>query len=529
MTIARLRTSQKLPLPIVSILLFSFSINVFGIWWGLPSYSGWAIDEVRPDQVIAGAEQLYSNGWYKVYPPFHFYLLTVLYLPFFILNQLGIAQIQSLPVTTTLFYLGRFLSVFMGTATVYIVYLCGREIYSEKASLWSALITALICPFIYFSKTTNLEIPYIFWLLLSLLFYIRILKYQRFSDYLLFAFTAVTSICTKDQAYGFYVLTSSFIILNYYFCRKRDKATLGLIKERRIIVSLLLGIVLFCLYHNFIFNWSGFVEHVKLIVGPRSNNSYDLWTDNNFLAHWDLFRQVSRDILFSFGLPMLIVCLLGLLTSIFNYRQNSQLLFLLIPGVSYYIFFLSIILYSRDRFLLPICIILSFFGGKFIADVFKQRDYFIKAVFVAAIFIYTFFYSFSVNNLMVQDTRYSFEEWLVKNVDKNSFILSLGIRPYLPRFRMLNYKSREWKESKEIPNLDEEKFDYIVTTSGYTIDRFEQNSQEYQFFEKLNNGQLGYTLLLDYHRTPRWNLLNFQGVKTTLNKINPEIKIFQRS
>jgi 4-amino-4-deoxy-L-arabinose transferase-like glycosyltransferase len=163
----------------------------------------------------------FSYGWYERHPPFHFYMLAFLFTPFAVLQQLRMIDILSLPIYTILFYIARLLSVAMGTGAIYIIYLCGREIYDKRAAIFAALIVALVTPFIFYSKTANLDIPYIFWFVLSLFFYIRILKNHETKDYILFTITATLSICTKDQAYGLYILPVIYIIYdNYIFKRK---------------------------------------------------------------------------------------------------------------------------------------------------------------------------------------------------------------------------------------------------------------------------------------------------------------------
>ena len=471
--IASIKSENKLPLAIILILILSFLINIYGIWWGLPSWRGWAADEVTPGHVLEGISQGFSNGWYYTYPPFHFYVLTILYSPFLILllilDKLNLVDITLFPVLfhqntvdatlfpiyTILFYLGRFLSVLMGTATVFIVYLCGREIYDKKASIFAALIAALICPFIYYSKTTNIEVPYIFWFALSLLFYVRILKYHRIADYLLFSLTAVISICTKDQAYGFYILTPLFIVLSYYLYRKKQNKDITIancLADRRIVLSLLLGVSLFFTFHNIFFNWNGFLTHLNYLVGPASHDSLEKAGNNILnLKYLGLFRRSLNYISPSLGLPIFIVCLLGLLSAVLQRKKNYLLLCLLIPGISYFIFFLGVIFYARIRFLIPLCIILAFFGGKFISDFLKStaKSHRGKVVLIGLLFIYTFARSFSVDVLMAQDSRYHVEEWMKQNVAEKSSVLAVGSLRSLPRFEFQDLNLKKVNEKKD--------------------------------------------------------------------------------
>ncbi len=538
---------------IVPVLGISFALNIIGIWWGLPSWRGWAPDEIRPELVISGAFSLFSDGWHSVYPPFHYYILSALYIPLFILNKLGFVEIQ-MPIvensTTGLFHftylcsflLGRFLCVIMGTTTVFIVYLCGREIASKQEALLSALTTSLLTPFVYYSKIINVEIPYIFWFCLSLLFYIRILKNHRVLDYLLFSTASVLAICTKDQAYGFYILTTVYILVSKHFQYKkynREISWFQSIFDKKIIFSVSLSVILFSAIHNVIFNYSGFVDHVELLVGPASYDSSDFFArdDNNWMQHLELFWQSVRNMRFSLTLPMFIICLMGILTSFAKKRNNYLKLSLLVPVISYYLFFISIILYSRTRFLIPICIIFTFFGAQFICEFLLSRkrvfwqSKLISYIFVCLLFGYMFAHAFLVDSIMVHDSRYATERKMDSMIPATSKVLGIGLSKYLPRteyrkFEMLTSGGDELS-AQEIKEIDSGYYDYIVTTSAFNvIKRFNESSETYKVVEKLIDGDANYNLLFKKSYQPKWNFLDLKGVSSNINKINPEIAVY---
>ncbi|HZX11089.1 MAG TPA: hypothetical protein VFG01_09110, partial [Acidobacteriota bacterium] len=130
--------SRPFPKLLWLILILSFSFNIIAINWGLPSPSNisWAADEITPSSVINGIKMRFSNGWSAPYPPFHYYVLSAFYLPFYFLDALNIINLQSVFMTTLLFLIGRLISVFMGTAIVFVVYLCGCEIMENKSALF---------------------------------------------------------------------------------------------------------------------------------------------------------------------------------------------------------------------------------------------------------------------------------------------------------------------------------------------------------------------------------------------------------
>ena len=528
---------SKASIILILILFLSFWINIYGIGWGLPSFGGWAADEVIPLRVLEGVEQGFANGWHYKYPPFHLYLLAILYSPLLLLQKLNIIDLYSLSNYTILFYLGRFLTVILGVILLFTIYLCGLEIGSKRSSLFSVLITALSCTFIYYTKTINLEIPYLLWFMLSMLFYLRILKQQKLKDYILFSIIAAITVCTKDQAYGFYILTPIFIVIQHYYYLKKQNSNITIIqslKSKKIIYPLIIGISVFLLIHNVVFNLEGFFEHFNLITsgGAKIRPRYEqtIW------GQLQMLRQSLAHLRFCLGWGLYIICLFGLISSLAKFKRNYLSLSLLIPIISYYLFYICLIWYNNVRYLMPLGIIIAFFGGGLIDKWLKKNKYLLpKIIIISLIFIYTFAYSFSVNNLMVKDSRYYVEQWINKNISETALILSIGGQKYGPRLE--GFKT-EYMDHPSIKIVTDKDPDYIIINSGYDIRRFEANSKEYKFFDNLNN-EIGYQLLLEYQSQPRWNFLDQEELSyryldkmyiySNFDKINPKIQIFRKN
>ena len=204
---------QALRDPALLLLLgASLAVNVYGISWGLPSVQGWAMDEILPERVRDGMSRHFSGGWHEKYPPLHYYLLAAAYSP--VLRANGVAAGQPVPadVHYVLFLLGRGLSAAMATGTLVFVFLCGREVMDRRASLLATALVASMAPFAFYAKLANLDVPYLFWWTLSLLFFVRCLKRRQGADLVLFALTAVLASVTKDQAVALYVLTVPLVL-----------------------------------------------------------------------------------------------------------------------------------------------------------------------------------------------------------------------------------------------------------------------------------------------------------------------------
>jgi hypothetical protein len=510
-----------------AVLLLSLCLSLVGIWWGLPSYRGWAPDEILPSRVLEGMHQGFSSNWADKYPPLQYYLLSLLYLPFVLLQKLKVLDFPQLSTYTALFYMGRLLSVAMATATVYLVYRCGLEIYDKRSSLFAASITALIVPFVYHTKITNVDIPYLFWFVWSVFFFIRILKTHQTKYYLFFSLTAVCSICTKDQAYGLYILPLFLIlIVDGLEARKagRPHAFIRSLMSRKHLYALAAWLAAFLVLHNIFFNAEGLLNHVRLI-GGRLSRDYRIY-ENTLSGHIHLFGLTIRQIQFSLGWPLFVVCGLGLIAALAAKKKNFLLLSLPAFGVSYYLFYIGIILYNYDRFNISLCIVLSFFGGKALSDAFAVGQKFFRAriLAVAVLFLYAILYTASVDILMVKDSRYHAEQWMAVNIPKDAVIGVVGLLEYCPRLERFKWISLR-------PSLEAlekvKKIDYVLFNVDYSRS-FAENTPGQDFFAQFYRDSSIYKLAFRYKTPLEWLFLKSSGVLTNINTINPEIRIFQK-
>lgn len=524
--------SKPFPKLLWLILIISFILNIIGINWGLPSPTsrGWAADEITPPSVLKGMRMKFSHGWSTKYPPLHFYVLSAFYLPVYSLDQLNIMNASSLSMNTIYFIIGRLVSVFMGVFILFMVYLCGCEIIDKKSAVFASLITALTPAFLYYSKTSNTDIPYVFWFVIAVYFFIRILKYHQTYDYIFFAGTAVFSIGTKNQAYGLFVLTPLIIVFSLFrYQKKREKnpSILKSIINKKTMSAFFTGTLLFILINNWIFNFRGFKKHIFIITGPLRGPRF---FTNDISGHLQMFWQTVRHLNFILTLPVFLVCILGFVYAISRKKKKPLLFVLLIICASYYIFFLSVLGINFVRHLIPIYIVLSFFGGLFFSCFLysSRRFRIIKYALVILVFVYTALYSFSIDMMMVQDSRYYVEKWMQKNIEKDESILFIGFTNFLPRdmgFTNVIYRLRV--NEKDIRRINP---CHIVFSSELL------RSKRPNLYKKITNDDLDYKQSLRYKSFPWLSLLPEDKISghenrkiiTNLSLINPEIMIMKK-
>ena len=412
----------------------SIVLNLAGIWWGYPAQ--WVPNELIPPVVLDGLRQHFSHGWWDTYPPFHFYVLSAAMSPVLMLQALGLLRLTDVQSTVVLGLIFRLVSIAAGAGIVVATYRAGAMTFGERAGVAAAALFTLVAPFLYYGKTANTDVPYIFWWALSLVYYLRALDRPALRDYLGFAVTATLSVCTKDQAYALFLLPAAVLVTELWRLNRQSgvrRLFWHALVDRRLLWPAAVAVALFALIHNLAFNLEGFRAHVAYLIGPGSQ-TYRAF-DPTLAGRWALLKLTVRLIVESLGWPVFIVCMAGGAIALATPRLRRPTWWLLVPVVSYYLGFINVILYNYDRFVLPICLVLAVFGGlaidRFLGSVREQWSW--RAAVTTAVFAYTLLYASSVDVLMIRDSRYEVREWLLAHTRPGDLIAKTFDDEYNPR------------------------------------------------------------------------------------------------
>ena len=337
------------------IVAFSLALNLVGVGWGLPSRYGWAVDELNPGVILEGIQTRFSGDWHQpAYPPFHYYVLAATYLPVLALDLVDPMSVEG---HTWFFLFGRVLSLAMGTGIVLLLYRLGRDLFDPLSGAFAAITMALSAPFVYYAKTANLEVPLLFWFLLSYLFFLRLDARGELRDYLGFTLSAVLAMGTKDQAFAFYILPlAAFALLR----ARQEGSFLRVLVDRRVGLSLLAGILSFLALHNVVFNYRGFLDHFEEILWARRQYSLFEATPAQQLA---MVGQTFRHLGFALGWPLAAAGACGLVLALRAGQSRRTALWTLLFASSYYLFFIAPVLSTWLRYSLPLAALLAIFAG----------------------------------------------------------------------------------------------------------------------------------------------------------------------
>ena len=518
------------------IVLASTILNAVALWWGLP-LGYWPPDELTPKDVAVSLAQHFSHGWFGRYPPFHFYVLAVAHAPAWLLEQGGLLQSGGVAGETLRAVMGRLVSLAAGIASLWLLFLCALRLFGSRTALLATAQFALVAPFVYYAKTANLDVPYLFWFALAFWFLLRLLDDLRLADFIGYAAAATCSICTKDQAYGLFVLPSLLIVHRLFEAHRQSGRSLPLLRalvDRRLLIGAGCAIVLFAAAHNLLFNWRGFVAHVNIIVGSASQG-YRMFP-STVAGERALLWLTLGIVRTALGWPLLVVFSGGFLLACWRRATRRAALRVTLPCVSYYLTFIAIVGYNYDRFLLPIFFLLSMFGGLFVDQWLALRRF--RSVHLAvasAALVYTLCYVASIDILMLGDSRYTVERYVastIRGTDDIGFVFPSLYNPRLgafPNGEITSVQQLQWEQPRWfVLNIDYGRTEPAPTSIG-------------QLVSGLQAGTLGYRPVYQA-RTPApfaWlpaphrDLTGTRDdgaadVTSSLRHINPTFVVFER-
>jgi len=516
------------------VLATSLILNAVGIWWGLPGGS-WPPDELTPTLVLGAAARWFTNGWFDRYPPFHFYVLTAAFSPFMLLEHLGRLDLSTAMPYAALALISRLVSLAAGVGTLVAVYLSGAQAFGRRAGVLAAAMFALVTPFVYYAKTANLDVPYLFWFGLSLVFYLRALDRLALRDFISLAVCATLAICTKDQAYGLFLLMPLAIVERLWRAHRnagRRSPLIGALFDRRVVWAAVVAIGLFVVLHNLVFNSTGFKDHVQLITGPASETYRDF--EPTLAGRLALLRLSAYIVQQAWGWPMCLVSAAGLALAIGRPTQRRIAMWLAVPVASYYATFINVVLYNYDRFMLPVCLVLSLFGGFAFDRLLSATaaSTWRRAVAYGA-FACTLLYAATVDVVMLRDSRYTVERWLTAHVTAGDVVGYVFPQQYYPRLESFNTTT-----ISSAAELQQQHPMYYVLNADYA--RAEPaDSPIGQLIAGLQGGRLGYRLAFRYRHPSPWPWLpgaprdlvgdrTEEPITSVLRQINPLYEVFQR-
>ncbi len=281
----------------------------------------------------------------------------------------------------------------------------------------------------YYAHNANTDVPYMFWAFLAIYHFVRGLKYGQLKNYILFAVFGTLALSTKDQAFGLLLLAPLPVIWTQ-FAEQRQRAVplwpsiANALCDRRRLLATLAAVGTFVLAQNLLFNFSGFVAHVQMLLGPKWQ-TYATHAPT-LLARLQLLWETTSHLINGLTLPLFGVCIACAIYGALRFPKYS-IPVLLLP-ISYYILVINKVLWTANRHALPIGIFLAFFGGKLLADLWQQTRWkTLTRAAICAVVAYAALFPVQLDYLLLRGSRYQAEQWMQQHLPQGAIVETLAL------------------------------------------------------------------------------------------------------
>ena len=428
-SIAR-RSWSSVALAIVAVTLLGFGTHI-----GAAPWRGWVPDEVLPTDFLPAAQEWFVNGWSPYYPPVHLYVASFIVSPFLWLAQgdwLDLADYDTLEV---IHVVSRALSVVMGALTLLVIAIIAGMTIGKRRAILAPFFLLTVPTFVFYSKTMNLDVPYVFWVSVAMLAFLRALTTRTLRDHALLGAAVALAVATKDQAYGFFPLAAVVLVfVSWRDTRQlptwiaRLAATAG---DPRLWAGAATCLVVYVVTMGLLWNPDGVVEHFALITG-RGSQHFRMFAPT-VRGMGELAMATVMILPSALGPVCTVFAVAGLIVAVRRPRRYRLLLLLLGLAVGYLVSFVAVIGYVYDRFLLGVALPAALLGAVGF-DTAMQAIPRARARFVmtTALLLLAIWPAVLLNWRIASDSRLAVEEWMSTGISDDPLVVGSGLPVYLP-------------------------------------------------------------------------------------------------
>ncbi|HEX4273293.1 MAG TPA: glycosyltransferase family 39 protein, partial [Rhizomicrobium sp.] len=431
--------------PLFWVLLVAAGLRLAGLFWGLPAADGWDDDGFAPRNFLTALALTWKPGAYFTYPPLHALLLAIPALPVAgwalahapSLSQHDVITTITQPVYMTYFsVLGRLVSLAMSLGIIWCVGEMTRRVAGARAGLLAAIACTLNFGLTYYGQVSNLDVPYLFWACLALLWCMRAVTEQEPRRFWWAALFAAAAVATKDQAYALFLLSLPMFLLLWFAVDPWPRAH-GSRIALTLLPAALVSVFLLLLLDGAITNPSGFLHRIAFLAGPASQDYAEyLHGATGWLA---LLGDMGRIYAQGYGVAAMMLALLGIVVHIRQSRGGARVAGFLpmLAIISFIICFNFAALRSDDRFLLPQSVLACVYIGiaaEMLAFPARESMRLAGRGVLLLVALAALHQVIAINAAMLFDPRYDAERWMAAHVKPGDVIETYGQNCFLPRF-----------------------------------------------------------------------------------------------
>jgi hypothetical protein len=427
------------------VLFAAFLLRLTGLTWGLPAADGWDDDGVAPRDFLIGVVETFSPGHYFTYPPLHLLLLatatapvwvaTLVHAPSLAAESVVHAFIQ-VPTMTALAIVARLITICLSLGLLWSVAKIGEELGgSARTGCWVAAACGANSAFTYYSQTSNLDLPYLFWSVLSLRWLVTAIARRQARLLRRATLLAALAVATKDQAYALFLIGMPLSVATWLIADRSMSGRTGEVLRELAIGAAIALVVLLAIDGAFV-NPSGFARRLRFLLGTASQDHayYARTWAGRLYALRDTVLAFSRYYPLAFA-PFVLAGILVVTRAGDTARRVAGLVPLLF-AISVTVTFNMAARRSEHRFVLPQALMWGVYAGiAFDALHARLASAHARVFWGAAVacFGLALFGCLAIDAAMILDPRYDAEDWMRVHVRPGESVEIYGNNTHLPR------------------------------------------------------------------------------------------------
>lgn len=405
--------------------------------------------------------------------------------------------------------IGRFISAFISTLTIPLVYFAGKRFFLKKIGVIACILVAFSPSLIqtaHFAVTESLLTFFIIFILLSSLK----LKQSSLKNYIKSGFLLGISIAAKTTALSFSVIPVAACIL---WTKKKT------FWKRSLLFLVLLGtaILVFTIFSSYTFlDWEKFTESMKYESGVATGRlpvPYTLQFTNTFPYLFQL-----KNLLWQFG-SAAILGILGIIWLIFVLRDKKEkkmIVFLVFPVI--YFLYVGNWHTKFIRYMVPLLPLIGISAAYFLSKI-QNLSIKLGRLLTFIIIFSSIVWGLAFFSIYLRpQTRIVASEWIYRNILSGSKIYTEhwddGLPVNLPKSNRGKYEIEELTiyepdNSQKIDYFSEKlsKGNYVILSSrrlwGTLINLEEKYPITSRYYKLLFSGKLGYQKVAEFSSYPK--------------------------
>jgi len=349
-----------------------------------------------------------------------------------------------------LYLVGRAVAAVMGTLTVLLVFLIGKELFSERAGLLAAGALAVLPIWALHSHFAKVDVPQVFWSMLALLCCAKLVNTGRMRWYWLSCAACGLSFASKYPGVASYV----FIVASlFYALRSRGKPLWKAIIGYSCLAVPVIIAVFFVASPYVILNFKAasaqLADMARLQYGQPAGNPLAL-----VLRNWPNYVGFIKALVTTMGWPLAVLAALGIVASLVR-RRPGEVLILVFTFAYFAAYGLSYL--PHPNFMLNIIPPLALLIGALVASLCRRSvlGYVVAGVVVCA-FVYTTLFTLAYDVYMSKvDVRREASLWINENLaasDASPQRTVVGVSQYPVIYRMPAFSADKFEPKELTPD-----------------------------------------------------------------------------